>query len=190
MTYKLVITWNMTLRVCLNRSAFLLFSLSRELSPFLLHEQVLSLLYSLEAFYSFPPFHVSRFVFSHFNSLPPASLSLLLHFNCDFHGYLTRSRSTCIKCPSGINLLLVLKPRLFGQGYPTDIPLTVRNSLTTTDFKKKLRLYFLSLNWISPGLSYFIVSLFVTSTPSFISSVGLLVLLNLSFVSCFTGFVI
>ena len=67
---------------------------------------------SLEALYSFPPptlynkFSVSCFVFSHFNSLPPASLSLLLHFNCDFHGYLTRSRSTCIKCPSGINLLV------------------------------------------------------------------------------------
>ena len=107
---------------------------------------------SLEALYSVPPdslykFSVSCLVFSHFNSPPPASrLSLLLHFNCDFHGYLTRSRSTCIKCPSGINLLLVLKPRLFGQGYPTDIPLTVRNSLTTTDFKKKLKRYFLSLN--------------------------------------------
>ena len=79
--------------------------------------------HSLEAFYPFPD------ILTNFNSLPPASLSLvLLHFNCDFHGYLTRSRSTCIKCPSGINLLLVLKPRLFGQGYPTDIPFTVRNS--------------------------------------------------------------
>ena len=101
---------------------------------------------SLEALYfslhSLYKFHVSCFVFSHFNSLPPASLSLLLHFNCDFHGYLTRSRSTCIKCPSGINLLLVFKPLLFGQGYPTEIPLTVLNSLTTTDFKKKLKLYF------------------------------------------------
>ena len=65
---------------------------------------------SLEAFYYFPG------ILTDFNSLPPASLSLvLLHFNCDFHGYLTRSRSTCIKCPSGINLLLVLKPRLFGR---------------------------------------------------------------------------
>ena len=27
-----------------------------------------------------------------------------------------------------------------------DIPLTVRKSLTTTNFKKKLKLYFLSLN--------------------------------------------
>ena len=136
----------MTLRVCLNRSAFLLFSLSGELSPLLLHEHVLSLLVSklfILSLHSLYKFHVSCFVFSHFNSLPPASLSLLLHFNCDFHDYLTRSRSTCIKCPSGINLLLVLKPRLFGQGYPTDIPLTVRNSLTITDFKNKLKLYFL-----------------------------------------------
>ena len=112
-----------------------------ELSPFLLHEHVLSLQVSklcILSLHSLYKFHVSCFVFSHFNSLPPASLSLLLHFNCDFHGYLTRSRSTCIKCPSGINLLLVLKPRLFGQGYPTDIPLTVRSSLTTTYFKKKL----------------------------------------------------
>ena len=98
-----------------NRSVFLLFSLSRELSPFLLHEHVLSLLVSklfILSLHSLYKFHVSCFVFSHFNSLPPASLSLLLHFN---YGYLTRSRSTCIKCPSGINLLLVLKPRLFGR---------------------------------------------------------------------------
>ena len=86
----------------------LLFSLARKLSPFLLHEHVLSLLVSklcILSLHSLYKFHVSCFVFSHFNSLPPASLSLLLHFNCDFHDYLTRSRLTCIKCPSGINLL-------------------------------------------------------------------------------------
>ena len=114
--------WNMTLRVCLIRSVFLLFSFLRELSPFLLHEHVLSLQVSklcMLSLHSLYKFHVSCFVlFSHFISLPPASLSLLLHFNCDFHGYRTRSRSTCIKCPAGINLLLVLtEPRLFGQGY-------------------------------------------------------------------------
>ena len=90
----------MILRVRLNRSMFLLFSLARELSPFLLHEHVLSLLVSklcILSLHSLYKFHVFCFVFSHFNSLPPASLSLLLHFNCDFHGYLTRSRSTCIK---------------------------------------------------------------------------------------------
>ena len=106
----------MTLRVCLNRSFFLRFSVARELSPFLLFEHVPSLPVSKLFFlslHSLYKFHVPCFVFLHFNSLPPASLSLLLHFNCDFHGYLTRSRSTCIKCPSGINLLLFLKLRLF-----------------------------------------------------------------------------
>ena len=125
--------WNMTLRVCLNRSVFLLFSLSRELSPFLLHEHVPCLLVSklfILSLHSLYKFYVSCFVFSDFNSLPPASLSLLLHFNCDFRDYLRCSRSVCIKCPSGINLLLVFKPRLFGQGYPTDIPFTVRNKKT------------------------------------------------------------
>ena len=111
----------MTLRVCLNRSVFLVFSLSCELSPFLLLEHVLSLLVSklfILSFHSLYKFHVSCFVFSHLNSLPPASLSLLLHLNRDFHDYLTRSRSTCIKCPSGITLLLVLKPRLlYLKGY-------------------------------------------------------------------------
>ena len=127
----------MTLRVCLNRPVS---SLARDLSPFLLHEHVLRFLVSKLCILSLHSLYK-------FCILTPASrLSLLLHFNSDFHGYLTRSRSTCIKCSSGINLLLVLKPRLFGQGYPTDIPLTVRNSLTTTDFKKKLKLYFLSLN--------------------------------------------
>ena len=74
---------------------------------------------SLEAFilslHSLYKFHVSCHVFSHFNSRPPVSLSLLLHFNCEFRDYLTRSRLTCIKCPSGINLVLVLKPRLYGR---------------------------------------------------------------------------
>ena len=104
----------------LEQIGFLVFFLARELSPFLLHEHVLSLLVSklcILSLHSLYKFHVSCFVFSHFNSLPPASLSLLLHFNCDFHGYLTRSRSTCIKCPSGINLLLVLNPRLFQFDY-------------------------------------------------------------------------
>ena len=96
--------WKMALSVCLNRSVFLLYSLSCKLSPFLLHEQVLSLLVlklCILFVHWLYKFNVSCFLFSHFNGLPPASLSLLLHFNCDFHSYLTCSRSTCIKCPSG-----------------------------------------------------------------------------------------
>ena len=120
----------MTLRVCLNTEIGFSSFLSRALIITFSPPRTRSKPPSLEAFYHFPS------ILTDFNSLPPASLSLvLLHFNCDFHGYLTRSRSTCIKCSSGINLLLVLKPRLFGLGYPTDIPFTVRNSLTKTDFK-------------------------------------------------------
>ena len=66
---------------------FLLFSLARELAPFRLQEHVLKPP-SLEAFYYFPG------ILTDFNSLPPASLSLvLLHFNCDFHAWLSNSFS-------------------------------------------------------------------------------------------------
>ena len=103
-------------------SSFL--SLARNIT-FFLHEHVLSLLVSklfILSLHSLYKFHVSCFVFSHFNSLPPASLSLLLHFNCDFHDYLTRSRLTCIKCPSGINLLSpIIWPRI-SHWYPLDCP--------------------------------------------------------------------
>ena len=56
-------------------------------------------------------FHVCSVVVLYSHNL--SAFHLPLHFNHDFHDYLTRSRSTCIICPSGINLLLVLKPRLF-----------------------------------------------------------------------------
>ena len=153
-----MIMCNMSLRVCLNRSVFLLFSLAREVSPFLLYEHVLSLLVSKLFIFSFPIHSINSMflVIEYSHTLIAFRLPLFpcsSTINCDLHGYLTRFRSTCRKCPSGINLLLVLKPRLFGQEYPNDILLTVRNSLTTTDFKKELKLYFLSLNWISAGLS-------------------------------------
>ena len=82
-----VIMWNMTLRGCFNKSIFLLFSLSRKLSPFLLHEHVLSLLVSklcILSFHSLYKFHVSCFVISHFNRLPrplfPRSSTLIVIF--------------------------------------------------------------------------------------------------------------
>ena len=93
----------MTLRVCLNTEIGFSSFLSRARIITFSPPRTRSKPPSLEAFYHFPD------ILTDFNSLPPASLSLvLLHFICDFHGYLTRSRSTCIKCPSGINLLLVI----------------------------------------------------------------------------------
>ena len=81
----------------------------------------------LHSLYKFD--NVSCFVFSHFNHLLPASHSSLLHFNCDFHDYLACSRFlTCIKYQFAISSQA---PIIWN-----DIPLTVRNSLTTTNFKK------------------------------------------------------
>ena len=68
--------------------------------------------------HSLHKFHVFCFVFSHCNRLLPASFSSLLHFNRDLHDYLTRSRFHLHNVSSGINLRLVLKPRLFGTISP------------------------------------------------------------------------
>ena len=92
--------------------------------------------------HSLNKFHVSCFVFSHFNHLLPASLSSLLHFNRDFHDYLTRSRFNLHKMSLRYQFAISSQaPTIWN-----DIPLTVRDSLTTSNFKKKLRLHFLSLN--------------------------------------------
>ena len=78
----------MTLRVCLNRSAFLLFSLSRELSLFLLHEHVnvLSLLVSklfIRSLHLLYKFHVSCFVFSHFDFTVKTQAAQAHYMNAD-----------------------------------------------------------------------------------------------------------
>ena len=83
---------------------FLLFSLARELAPFRLQEHVLKPP-SLEAFYYFPG------ILTDFNSLPPASLSLLLlHFNCDFHGYVTLSTQSLNRQSTDSNKSVVGEP--------------------------------------------------------------------------------
>ena len=102
---------------------------------------------SLHSLYKF---YVSCFIFSHFNCLLPASLSSLLHFNHDFP--LTRSHFNLLK------MFLVRYQFAITGSYQAsiiwnEIPLSIRNSLTTTNFKKELKLYFLSLNRISTGFS-------------------------------------
>ena len=83
---------------------------------------------SLHSLYKF---HVSCFVFSHFNRLLPASLSSLLHFNRDFHDYLTRTRFNLHKMSLRYQFAICSQaPTIWN-----DIPLTVRDSLTTTNFK-------------------------------------------------------
>ena len=74
---------------------------------------------SLHSLYKF---HVSCFVFSHFNHLLPASLSSLLYFNRDFHDYLTRSRFNLHKMSLRHQFAISSQaPTIWN-----DIPLTVR----------------------------------------------------------------
>ena len=89
---------------------------------------------SLRSLYKF---YVSCFIFSHFNCLLPASLSSLLHFNHDFP--LTRSHFNLLKM-----FLVRYQFAISSQALIiwNEIPLSICNSLTTTNFKKELKLYF------------------------------------------------
>ena len=79
-------------------------------------------------------FHVSCFVFSYFSPLVPASISSLLHLNREFHDYLTRSRLNLHKFSRRYQFAICSQaPTIWN-----DIPLTLRNSLAVSNFKKKL----------------------------------------------------
>ena len=83
--------------------------------------------------YSIYKFHVACFVFSHFNSLLPTPVSSILHFNSEYHDHMTRSR---------FNLHKTCHKYQFAATWQTliiwnDIPLTVLNSLTVSNFLKK-----------------------------------------------------
>ena len=90
---------------------------------------------SLNSLYKFL---VSYFVFSHFNRLLPASFPSPYHFNRDFNDYLTHSRFNLHKMSLMYQLVICSQASTIWN----DIPLTVRDSLTTTNFKKTLRLRF------------------------------------------------
>ena len=78
---------------------------------------------------------VSSFVFSHFNNLSPAPLCSLLYLNLGYHDYLTRSRFD-------IHELSFFALRCQAPIIWNNIPLTVRESVTVTDFKRQLKSYF------------------------------------------------
>ena len=97
-------------------------------------------------------FMFAFFVFSHFSSLLPTPVSSNLHFNSEHHDYMTRSRFNLHKTCHKYQFAITWQAPIIWN----DIPLTVRNSLTQepwwahtiSNFKKKLRLHFLS-TWIS-----------------------------------------
>lgn len=111
-------------------------------SPPLTHTKPLFSKLNILSLHLLYKFHVSCFVFSYFNRLVPATLSSLLHFNREFHDYSTRSCFNLHKFSRRYQFAICSQaPTIWN-----DLPLTFHNSLTISNFKKKLKLYFLNLN--------------------------------------------
>ena len=81
---------------------------------------------------------IACFVFSHFNSLLPTPVSSILHFNSEYHDYMTRARFSLHKTCHTYQFAITWQAPIIWN----DIPLTLSNSLTVSNFKKKLRLQF------------------------------------------------
>ena len=94
--------------------------------------------HNILSLYSIYKFHVACFVFSHFNSLLPTPVSSILHFNSEYYDYMTRSRFNLHKTCHKYQFAITWQAPIIWN----DIPLTVRNNLTVSNFKKNLRLYF------------------------------------------------
>ena len=80
-------------------------------------------------------------LYSHISiAVLPTPVSSILYFNSEYHGYMTRSgfnlHKTCQKYQFAITWQATI--------ICNDIPLTVRNNLTISNFKNKLGLHFLS----------------------------------------------
>ena len=101
--------------------------------PFFLKFNILPLL-------SIYKYQISCFVFSHINKCLPSSLSSLLQFNFELHDHLTRSRFNLHK----INLKYQFSICSQAPAIWNNIPLSIRNTLNTSNFKSKLKLHFLN----------------------------------------------
>ena len=88
--------------------------------------------------YSIHKFHVACFVFLHFNSILPSPVFSILHFNFEYHDYMTRSHFNLHKTCHKYQFAITWQAPIFWN----DIPLMVRYNLTVNNFKKKLRMYF------------------------------------------------
>ena len=119
-----------------------------ELSPFLFHVLVLSLFSPSLIFFLFIHFLNFMFLALYSHTLIAFYLSLfrrpstvIVIFTVSYY-YLTRTRFNLHKMSLRYQFVICSQaPTIWN-----DTPLTVRDSLTTTNFKKKLKLYFLSLN--------------------------------------------
>ena len=86
-------------------------------------------------------YQVSCFVFLHMQKLLPSPLSSLFVLNSDCHQYLTRQKDNLHLHTHKYSFSL----RVQGPQIWNDIPLSLRNSLTLSSYKHKLRNYFQSL---------------------------------------------
>ena len=83
-------------------------------------------------------YQVSCFVFLHMQKLLPSPLSSLFVLNSDCHQYLTRQKDNLHLHTHKYSFSL----RVQGPQIWNDIPLSLRNSLTLSSYKHKLRDYF------------------------------------------------
>ena len=88
-------------------------------------------------------FQVSCFVFLHLQKLLPSPLSSLFVLNSDCHQYLTRQKDNLHLHTHKYSFSL----RVQGPQIWSDIPLSLRNSVTLSTYKHKLRDYFQSLKF-------------------------------------------
>ena len=80
--------------------------------------------HNILSLYSIYKFHVACFVFSHFNSLLPTPVSSILHFNSEYHDYMTRSRFNLHKTCHKYQFAITWQAPIIWN----DIPLTMRIS--------------------------------------------------------------
>ena len=86
-------------------------------------------------------YQVSCFVFLHMQKLLPSPLSSLFVLNSDCHQYLTRQKDNLHLHTHKYSFSLQVQ----GPQIWNDVPLSLRNSLTLSSYKHKLRDYFQSL---------------------------------------------
>ena len=84
-------------------------------------------------------FQISCFVFSHINNLLPTPLSSLFFFNYEHHDYSTRSKFNLHK----YFLRYHFSVRSQAPTIWNNIPLSLRNSLTVSNYRRKLKMFFL-----------------------------------------------
>ena len=108
-------------------------------SPPRTHTKPLFLRLNILPISSIYKFQVSCFVFSHINKLLPTPLSSLFQLNLECHDYSTRSRFNLHK--TFIRYQFAIRSQ--APAVWNSIPLFLRNSLNTSNFKRKLKSYFL-----------------------------------------------